>query len=51
MYSTNNNKNNFKKIPQDLKKSSNRPISNILGERKKITNKENSSTTVKLKIK
>ena len=47
MYSTNNNKNNFKKIPQDLKKSSNRPISNILGQRKKISNRDNSSTTVK----
>lgn len=47
MYSTNNNKNTFKKISQDFKKSSNRPISNILGQRKKISNRDNSSTTVK----
>ena len=47
MHSTKNNKNIFKKIPQDLKKNSNRPNSNILGQRKKISNRDNSSTTVK----
>jgi len=47
MHSTNNNKNIFKKISPDFKKSSNRPISNILGQRKKISNRDNSSTTVK----
>jgi hypothetical protein len=48
MISNNNKKNNFKKVPQDLKLTSKRPISTILVQRKKYSNRDNSSTTVKI---